>query len=117
MDNVIVNVNRVLETLRTNREAHVTEFKEALDLYKQIIIKELSTKLKAAKRGDEVDFRFSNRPTSFADQFDNAIAKLEWTTSTEVSLTDSEFRQYVLGQWSWKNAFETSVGVIKSYRG
>ena len=42
------------------------------------------------------------------------IRKLELETKTEVELDDTEFRQYVMDDWDWKEQFIASNTVYAS---
>lgn len=109
MENIKVKTAVLLDTLKKNREEHIAEYAEAKVEYKKVIIKELAAKLKAAKAGKPFDFKFSPKPENFVESYNTIIAKLEWTTQDEIELTDSEVKQYIQNEWTWKNQFAVST--------
>jgi hypothetical protein len=114
MKDINIEIDGLLNVLKENREKHVKEYEEAVIGFKQALIKELKKKLTKAKKLEEVILNFETiKPHSYKNSYDLMISKLEATSDTVVSLTDSEFQQYYLDQWSWKNSFETTTKMYK----
>jgi hypothetical protein len=47
-------------------------------------------------------------PENHTKDYERAIRKMEASVYDEVKLTDAEFNQYVLNDWSWRNQFIAS---------
>ena len=115
MDSVKIDVKQLLSHLIENRAKHVIDFDEAMVGYRKAMIDSLTVKLKAAKKEEDVEHTIRvTRPTSYLDSYDEAIAMLEWTTQSEVELDRLEFKQYVLDEWAWKQAFTATSAMYKS---
>lgn len=114
MKTVIVEKSKLLEHLRTNREAHITDFAEAIDGYHKTVIKKLEERLKAAQAGEDVSLRIEvSKPISQLSSYDEAISMLVWNTNDLIELDRAEFRQYVQDEWAWKNEFVTTASLYK----
>ncbi len=50
-------------------------------------------------------------PTDHTDDYDRAIAALDWTIFDEVELKMGEFDMYVRDSWAWKNEFVASTAM------
>ncbi len=54
------------------------------------------------------------KPISQEKQYDEVIEMLELSTAEFVLLTNSEFKSYVLDDWSWKPSFYNNTGLLCS---
>lgn len=114
MNTVRIEVSKLLAHLMKNREAHKIEYAEAMDGYRDAVIKALSDKLKKARKEEDVDHSIKVvRPTDYTDSYDEAIAMLEWTTEKEVEIDRQQFKQYVQDEWVWKQAFAATSALYK----
>jgi len=114
MDSVKIDVKQLLGHLQTNREKHIVDFDEAMVGYRKAMIDTLNVKLKAAKKDEDVEHNIRVvRPTSYLNDYDEAIAMLEWTTQSEVELDRHQFKQYVRDEWAWKQAFTATSAMYK----
>lgn len=110
MNYVKVKKGDLLEKLKANRQKHEQEYKEALQGFQETVVESLTTKaveLKAKPPKEDVQV-FLQAPQEYLEQYDQAIAMLEWSTQDEVELNGQEFAQYVLDKWSWKDQFAMS---------
>jgi hypothetical protein len=106
MKTVKVAVSDLLTHLKANREKHISDYTELMVEYRKAVIEAFATKLKAAKKEEDVHHTIDViRPADYTESYDTAITQLEWTVDTEVDLDQHEFAQYVEDKWSWSNMF------------
>lgn len=114
----VVNVSRVdlIKKMTENRTKHEAEYKEALiawhldtqDWFKRN--HELVTGLTPDKLPSfSVKERIPSKPQSFLDQYDKVLSMLEWSKDDELTLTDTEFDNYVRDTWGWTETFKTQA--------
>ncbi len=124
---------KLLKTLGENRDKHKTEFGEALDGYYDALGNEIADLLdrtiasmeRNIKRAKEhaPDTRttwpavsvLSQRPSDHTDDFDRAIARLEWDTAEMVDLSMAEFDRFVLNKWVWMQEHRTSISSFAAH--
>lgn len=127
-----VNVSRakLLDTLRTNREEHLAEFKQAyLDYHRDISVQagEFKKHLDTAARIrndlpalmaeiQKVRLKFAEAPVSHETEYNEAIAMLEFSVDETIKLDEVLFRQYVLNQWNWTAQFKALAGSYNNKR-
>jgi hypothetical protein len=113
MNTITVNKNDLIERLRINREAHVVIFDKAQEVYREQMVAELDRALADAKAGRKIVRMFSLPvPEEHTDDFDTAIAMLEWDTGEEIEINLAEFKMYVENEWGWQRSF---AGNTQSY--
>lgn len=114
MQEVKIEVAKLLEVLKTNKEKHVKDYNEALVGYKEEVVKRLKKMLKEAKDGKNVaNWPNLEQPSSHEYDYDFMISKLEATIDKTIDLGDSEFSQYYLDKWGWKTTFERTSTLYK----
>ncbi len=119
LSNIKVSKSKLLEQVDINREKHLVDFEEADKAYKLAVVEFLQKALKSAKNGDFESLRadyqhFPSKPTNHVEDYDTLIKKLEMSLDEEFTLSDDEFRQFVLDNWSWKRHFEAVSMAYKS---
>lgn len=109
MQTIMVHKEKLLEVLRKNREGHRKIFEEALDGYRKEVVKRLDEQLARAKAGKRVYLAFQIvEPQNQTKDYDRAIGMLEMSIDDEISLSESDFRNYVMDDWNWKHQFLSS---------
>jgi len=119
---VNVKKNELLEKLKENREKHLKEYNKAIELYdkaKKEYLNTMKEQIESRLNGNNLDINFNIRmnvsqPVSYAKQYDSAIRMLEMSTSELVYLNSSEFNQYVLDDWAWKQSWINNNMVLTS---
>lgn len=100
---VSVSRSLLLETLKTNRESHKKQWKEAMVGFREELKKELQEKLQRLENGKSIDLRFDNRrPEEHIKEYDDVIEMLEFSTSAKIEISHDQFRQYIKDDWDWK---------------
>ena len=131
----VVDTKKLLETLRANRDAHVQEYKEAVEGYLDEARKRLEGEFEKAKGELQKAFHRTQReletfdptkatdtivfckgisftltaPRSYVDAYDQAIQMMEWETRERVELNATEFRCFVMNKWDWMEDFKMST--------
>ena len=129
----VVKTSKLLETLKENRAAHLTEYEEAVEGYLEEARAELEKQYEKAKgevtkafdrtsqelerfdpskAQDTIVFcraiQFSlTAPRNFVDAYDQAIEMMSWEQREEVELNTTEFRCFVMNKWDWMEEFRS----------
>lgn len=112
MNNLSVRKDQLLETLRTNKEAHHAEFLEAQKNYRKQVIAELDKRLEQARKGGVINLGFAlPEPVEYTDTYDSEIQALEWHIGDTVELTQQDFNRLVLNKWPWAQVFAASTSI------
>jgi hypothetical protein len=103
MDTVKVQVAKLLEKVKANREAHRDLFLKAQEVYRQDIIEELDRMLTDARAGKPIRRAITMpEPQDHTKDYDRVITMLEMSVDEQVELDSVSFDQYVMDNWSWK---------------
>ncbi len=106
MRNVRVSKNELLAKVKANREAHRGIFLKALEGYRTEAIAQLEKMLEEAKSRKRIRGSIElEEPMDMTREYDRVISMLEMSEDDTIELTNSEFAQYVLDDWSWKHQF------------
>jgi hypothetical protein len=106
MQHIKVKKQKLLNILRKNRTAHRKIFLEAQEGFKKAVIEQLEKRLEAARKGQRVDLYIRlNEPVDQTKDYDRAIGMLEMDDNTVILLTELDYKQYVLDDWTWKDQF------------
>lgn len=115
MREVIVSKDNLLSKLNANMRTHVTDYEEALDGYKEKVQERLCEIKTKVGNGDYEDLNISlPKPVSYESEYKRAIAMLEMSVDVHIKLSEHEFSQYVLDEWTWK---QSALLVNSSYVG
>jgi len=114
-DTVVVQKDKLVETLTANRDAHRAIFEEALEGYKVRSIELLEEHIERIKKGKVERIIVSLPvPEDHTDDYDRALTSLEWSIFDEVELSMREFDQYVRDNWSWKGEFTATTSMYNN---
>ena len=111
MKSVRINKDKLLGTVKENREVHIADYNEAMEGYREELEERLVDKLESLRAGElpSQNFRDLPIPQVHTDEYDQAISMLEFSVDDTIELEHREFRQYVLDQWDWKAIFAAST--------
>ncbi len=108
MQNIRVQKSQLLEKLKENRKNHRKVFEEALEGYRKEVISVLEQKLEDARHGKRVTHYIElAEPMDQTKDYNRAIQMLEMSIDNTMEITQSEFAQYVMDDWAWKDQFLT----------
>lgn len=102
MQTVKVKTQELLTKLKINRESHRDGFLTALDAYRLEAIEVLENALQDARDNKRI-MQSTNlvQPMDMTKEYDRAIGMLEMSVDEEVEITDTQFQNYVMDDWTW----------------
>ena len=96
-----VDKTKLIDTIKINKKEHVSEFNEAVVLYKKEALKQLKVQTENAKSGT-LDIRLHLvSPVNREENYDKLISMFDWELEGEVELSQGEFNEYVLNETSF----------------
>jgi hypothetical protein len=103
----------IVDTLRKFRDAHMAEYADALDVYREMVAKKLKGYLKAAKSADFTKFDVPNNlglitPVNIDKGYTSIINLFLSSKDEEVSLSFDEANKIFNNEWDWIAAATTS---------
>jgi len=116
---------KVLATLKQNRETHSATFQEAREGYINAARDAVASKLKDLENGKFTGLNFRlTMPQDMTAAYDTAISMLELSEAQNITLTAQTYRQFVLDEWDWMDnwllsnaAYSKSAADIASAKG
>lgn len=109
MDAIRISRTALLEKLKTNLEEHKKDFLEAKENYQAKTLAELKKLTAKAKKGEIVpQYLDLQPPVEFIKDYNRAIAMLGATTDEFLILSQREFGQYWMDEWTWSQTFSAS---------
>jgi hypothetical protein len=118
MNAIKMNRLELLDIVRANRTKHVEEFVEAVEDYKDLVLKLATANAKLAKTRDMDKFKemkaVPQPPVSYEDSYKRAIRMLELSVEDIIEVEEDVFNQLVLDEWAWKRGFIASNTMYKS---
>jgi uncharacterized protein YbgA (DUF1722 family) len=114
MKTVKVDKDKLLTTLKANREKHVAEYDEALENYKAAAVEVLAKRLKEARKGNILLHFDLPDPRKFEEDYDQAIEMVEWSLDDEIELMEQDFKAFVLNKWAWEQLFAGTTSIYNN---
>ena len=108
MEKVRIKRDTLIEALRTGREEHARDFKEAVEGFREEAgraIEEAKQKLDSNDEDLSVHLAY---PSNHDNDYAVKIAMLELSEDTVIEVTQAEFRAYVLNDWTWRREWLVS---------
>jgi len=108
MEKVNITKSALLEKLKENRIVHEKEYTEMMEIYHQKVIEGLEDLLQRARSKESNPKTSLNLDVliSYLSEYDMIIGMLEMCTDEEFSITQNEYKKYVLNKWDWSNRFD-----------
>lgn len=115
---VTVKKTELLETIRKNRAAHKATYDEAVAGYREESVAKLTSMLEAAKGGQHIETSTGLKPpVQHLKDYDRVVRMLEMSTAEEIKISENQFQQYVMDEWSWKEQFATAANMYSNKMG
>lgn len=112
MKTVRIKKAELREIVAANRERHVATFEQAWVRYRELVLEELDAMRDEALAGKKIRRSISLvEPQNHADDYDQLLRMLDLEVSEEVELGYSEFTNYVMDDWGWKQQWNDSTAV------
>ena len=110
MQTVRLSKSDLVKTLLVNRDVHQEAYDKAIVGFFKAKIADLSSGLATTKRGEEWQADGGIvRPSNHSGDYSWAIALLQQSLDNEVHLSQPEFRQFVMDEWTWQTGFQASA--------
>lgn len=112
---VTVSTEELLNKLESNRENHLSNYQEAMRVWRRRCISELSAKLKSfeTENVDELrklDTTFGLRkPKSYVEAYDQAIGMLNMHEPTDITIDVDTYAAFVDDKWEWRHEYGAST--------
>ena len=117
MNAIKMNRLALFEIVRANLKKHVSEYTEAVDDYKTLVLNIAESNLALAKTGDLTNLdkikQKPNKPVSYEVSYNRAIRMLELSVDEIIEVEEDVFNQLVLDEWHWKQSFVASNTMYK----
>ena len=106
MKNILVNKEELKDILKENRRKHREIFEAAQVGYRKEAVALLDKALENARTGKDIKMYFSlDAPVDQTKDYDRVIRMLNMSVEETLELSEVDFAQYVLDDWSWKMNF------------
>lgn len=123
MDNVTIRKDVLKEKLQENLAIHDEIYEEAVENYWKSVTKDFKEKVEEVNGlikkqdlthgGISIGIRIS-APENHREAYEDVLSMLEYEVDDEVTLSQHDFKSYVLNQWQWSNQFLMSNAVYAS---
>lgn len=100
---VTISKEKLISTLKANKEAHIKDYEEAVIAYVAEVNKQLIELKDKIDSGDlEISLKLT-KPVNSSKNYDEIIQLFEWEINENVELSKSEFESYVLDKSAFAN--------------
>ena len=111
MDYVKVNKDDLIRAIISNKNEHIKKYNDAIAGYKTKLIEKLYEAVELAIHDKELITTIimpAPKPINHKSDYDLAIGMLEMSVEEIVEISDEQYRNFILDDWSWKSSFTTS---------
>ena len=115
---ITMDRNILLQKLKENLDTHQGEYATALKEWKDAASAFAVDLLERVNKEDFTDLAFMiSRPQDSSNEINRAIEMVEYSTQLEIVLDENTFRQWVSGEWSFRNRLHESMMSSAAYVG
>jgi len=105
----------LINALEKNRNGHRTQYEEAHAGYRKALLETVGKMYDDAKKGLEVThFIKLDIPEDHTKDYDRVIGMMKMSIDETVLITSSEYSQYVMDDWGWKERFVDTSNAYKN---
>ena len=109
MREVRIAKDKLRARVQENRDQHRSVYERAIEGYRVTVIEWFNAQIDRAKKGGPFEVAFSlPRPEDHTGDYDRVLDMLDMSEDDVITLTDTEFTQYVRDDWGWKPVFEAT---------
>jgi hypothetical protein len=109
MGMVTVNKEKILETLKKNREGHRAAFLEAMEGFKKVAHAAVTKLADDIIKGNSTQLRVNlSVPEDHTDEYDTVISQLGDDVHGQITLNQQQYLNFVLDKWGWSKQFVTT---------
>jgi hypothetical protein len=112
MQEVKINKVKLGHKVLENRTAHIKNYEEAKRKYDKLILNTLKDMLILWEVDTNIDLGQAVRipkPVEYTDQYDTVLSMLDLSVDSVITLTRSEFEQYVMDNWHWSGDYTSNT--------
>jgi hypothetical protein len=104
---VTIEKPKLIEKIKQNRAEHERIYKESVEGYNLILKNKLKEMLKQVEANKLIDPVVPQlyKPTNHLKEYDSTLSMLVYDIHDVVTLSSSEFSNYVLDDWAWKGSY------------
>lgn len=114
IQHIAVKKADLIAALEKNRNGHHGQYEEAHANYRKALIDTVGKMYDDAKKGLDVHhFIQLEIPEDHTKDYDRVMGMLKMSIDETVLITSSEYSQYVMDDWGWKEKF---VNTSNSYK-
>ena len=117
MDYVKVNKDDLIKILKENRDKHIYMYKDAFAGYRTKLIAKLKKAMKLAIEYKEYITVISMpapKPINHESDYNLAIGMLNMHVEENIKISNDQYRNFILDDWSWKGTFTSSTSSYSS---
>jgi hypothetical protein len=109
MQKVKMEKDELLTVVQKNRDQHRKEYVKAREGFRKKAIKNYEQFLDRAKKGGKIELYVGLvEPQDHTDDYDRVLEMLKYEVEEDVTLSATEFSNYVQDQWGWTENFKTT---------
>jgi hypothetical protein len=113
-DTVTIEKSNLLDALRRNYSTHETEWEAAMVGYRKLLLLHLHKLIADVQEGRDIDHHIPmKKPRNHGKEYHCVIKMLEMSIASDITITEIQFRNFVLDEWQWTDEFKMST---QSYR-
>lgn len=103
MNVITVDTEKLIGTIRTNRDAHEKTYEQVLAEYRRLAIEWLEEMTEAYAQGEYPRLTFDRpRPKNHLADYNQALQMLELHIGETIDVDDKTFARLVLDDWEWR---------------
>lgn len=111
---VTIEKSKLLDALRRNYSLHESEWETAMLGYRKLLKAQLLNLLDDVAAARDVDHHIHlKKPHNHGKDYHRVIKMLEMSVANDITITELQFRNFVLDEWQWSDEFKSST---MSYR-
>jgi hypothetical protein len=106
IQHIVVKKSALIDALKKNRDGHHAQYEAAHAGYRKALIETVAKMYDDARKGLEVQHMIHlDIPEDHVKDYDRVIGMLEMSIDENVLITSTEYSQYVMDDWGWKERF------------
>lgn len=111
---VTIKKTELLDAIKTNREQHKKDFEETWAGFKVEVENQMVKHLELLRSEGKPMLNIPLIvPQEHTKEYDRVIRMLEMSTADEITVSETQFTQYVMDEWQWKAGFTVSSAMYK----
>ena len=105
-----MRVQQLALILKKNRKVHMDNYHKAMGIFKKKVQAKLAWMAKAAAVGKRIHMSINLlTPMKYDQEYDRVISMLEHTTDKSITLSEVQYRNYVMDKWDWQRNFMSNT--------